>query len=55
MPQLDLEIWFMMLIHSWFAFLVIVVPKVLAHSFTKVTPPKKTQKTETKAWDWPWH
>nr|YP_009332779.1 ATP synthase F0 subunit 8 [Pampus minor]AKE49509.1 ATP synthase F0 subunit 8 [Pampus minor]AVN90144.1 ATP synthase F0 subunit 8 [Pampus minor] len=55
MPQLDTDIWFMMLIHSWFALLLLMVPKVLAHSFIKVALCEKTQKTEKNKWNWPWY
>nr|YP_009755374.1 ATP synthase F0 subunit 8 [Girella melanichthys]QIP53851.1 ATP synthase F0 subunit 8 [Girella melanichthys] len=54
MPQLNPSPWFAILIFSWMIFLIIVPPKILAHSFPKEPTPLNAQKAKTASWNWPW-
>nr|YP_002364407.1 ATP synthase F0 subunit 8 [Pampus sp. LY-2009]YP_008994366.1 ATP synthase F0 subunit 8 [Pampus echinogaster]YP_009002364.1 ATP synthase F0 subunit 8 [Pampus argenteus]ABY51653.1 ATP synthase F0 subunit 8 [Pampus sp. LY-2009]AGT54897.1 ATP synthase F0 subunit 8 [Pampus echinogaster]AHH24432.1 ATP synthase F0 subunit 8 [Pampus argenteus]WAJ58213.1 ATP synthase F0 subunit 8 [Pampus argenteus]WAJ58226.1 ATP synthase F0 subunit 8 [Pampus argenteus] len=54
MPQMNLDVWFMIMHHSWFALLFVVAPKVLNHTFIKVHPYKEHLNTQKPQWNWPW-
>nr|WMN14138.1 ATP synthase F0 subunit 8 [Diplophos taenia]BBG74400.1 ATPase subunits 8 [Diplophos taenia] len=54
MPQLNPSPWFAILLFSWLVFLIILPPKVLAHTFPG-EPTLGTEKTKTEPWNWPWH
>nr|WHU29523.1 ATP synthase F0 subunit 8 [Elassoma zonatum] len=55
MPQLNPAPWLMILIFSWFVFLTLIPPKVLAHTYPNEPFPRDTKTFETKPWNWPWH
>nr|AOS51590.1 ATP synthase F0 subunit 8 [Alticus simplicirrus] len=55
MPQLNPAPWFMILALSWLVFLIIIPPKVLAHTFPNEPSPSAAEKSETKSWNWPWY
>nr|UVN16200.1 ATP synthase F0 subunit 8 [Poeciliopsis monacha] len=54
MPQLNPSPWFAYLLFSWVAFSLIVVPKVLTHTFPESLSPQAKQKSKTEFWNWPW-
>nr|WNH24022.1 ATP synthase F0 subunit 8 [Stomias affinis] len=55
MPQLNPAPWFAILVFAWLVFLIIIPPKVLAHTFPNEPAPLSTDKTKTEPWNWPWH
>nr|AOS51582.1 ATP synthase F0 subunit 8 [Alticus sp. GC-2016] len=55
MPQLNPAPWFMILVLAWLVFLIIIPPKVLAHTFPNEPSPSAAEKSETKSWSWPWY
>nr|QYK19558.1 ATP synthase F0 subunit 8 [Pelvicachromis pulcher] len=54
MPQLNPAPWFPTLIFSWFTFLTLVPPKVLAHIFPNEPAFQDTGKAKMNTWSWPW-
>nr|WPM97885.1 ATP synthase F0 subunit 8 [Argyropelecus olfersii] len=54
MPQLNPAPWFAILVFSWLIFLIIIPPKVLAHTFPN-EPLLNTDNIKTEPWNWPWH
>nr|YP_003734654.1 ATP synthase F0 subunit 8 [Pellona flavipinnis]BAJ09830.1 ATPase subunits 8 [Pellona flavipinnis] len=54
MPQLNPAPWFLILIFSWFVFLTILPPKILAHKFSN-EPTTSTEKSKPEPWNWPWY
>nr|BBH36919.1 ATPase subunit 8 [Callogobius okinawae] len=54
MPQLDPSPWFAILVFSWLVFLIIVLPKMMAHTFPNNPAPQTTQTPKTEPWPWPW-
>nr|NP_073655.1 ATP synthase F0 subunit 8 [Diplophos taenia]BAB20724.1 ATPase subunit 8 [Diplophos sp. MM-1999] len=54
MPQLNPSPWFAILLFSWLVFLIILPPKIIAHTFPG-EPALSTEKTKTEPWNWPWH
>nr|YP_010000538.1 ATP synthase F0 subunit 8 [Neodrepanis coruscans]QOD96437.1 ATP synthase F0 subunit 8 [Neodrepanis coruscans] len=54
MPQLNPSPWLYIMLTSWFAFSMILQPKIL--TFTTTNPPStKTSTTTTPSpWNWPW-
>nr|AIU45735.1 ATP synthase F0 subunit 8 [Drepane punctata]AJW76250.1 ATP synthase F0 subunit 8 [Drepane longimana] len=55
MPQLDPTPWCPIFIFSWYIFLTILPPKVMAHSYANEPTPKSAKPQKTEAWNWPWH
>nr|YP_010463179.1 ATP synthase F0 subunit 8 [Pseudorhombus pentophthalmus]UUJ37687.1 ATP synthase F0 subunit 8 [Pseudorhombus pentophthalmus] len=55
MPQLNPTPWFMVLAFSWFIFLTVIPPKILAHTFPHQPALQSTQKPKTGPWNWPWY
>nr|YP_003457035.1 ATP synthase F0 subunit 8 [Melanocetus johnsonii]BAI77109.1 ATPase subunit 8 [Melanocetus johnsonii] len=55
MPQLNPLPWFSILFYSWLVFLVILPPKVLAHSFPNEPNPEATEASQPQTWVWPWY
>nr|YP_009344666.1 ATP synthase F0 subunit 8 [Chaetobranchopsis bitaeniatus]ALR68880.1 ATP synthase F0 subunit 8 [Chaetobranchopsis bitaeniatus] len=55
MPQLNPHPWFIILTFSWMIFLVMIPPKVLAHSFPNEPALQNTKNPKTEPWNWPWH
>nr|YP_008239292.1 ATP synthase F0 subunit 8 [Micropercops swinhonis]AGQ17396.1 ATP synthase F0 subunit 8 [Micropercops swinhonis] len=55
MPQLIPAPWLIILLFTWFVFLTILPPKVLAHTFPNVPSPQSTQKPKKEPWTWLWH
>nr|YP_010963362.1 ATP synthase F0 subunit 8 [Psettodes belcheri]WNK75595.1 ATP synthase F0 subunit 8 [Psettodes belcheri] len=55
MPQLDPSPWLAILIFSWLVFLIVIPPKVMAHSFPNEPTPQNTKNLKADNWTWPWH
>nr|YP_010463166.1 ATP synthase F0 subunit 8 [Chaetodon auriga]UUJ37674.1 ATP synthase F0 subunit 8 [Chaetodon auriga]WNH17425.1 ATP synthase F0 subunit 8 [Chaetodon auriga] len=55
MPQLDPAPWFNILVFSWLVFLIIIPPKIMAHTFPNELNPQSTHKPKMSSWAWPWH
>nr|YP_002519463.1 ATP synthase F0 subunit 8 [Scobinichthys granulatus]YP_002520026.1 ATP synthase F0 subunit 8 [Meuschenia hippocrepis]BAH10373.1 ATPase subunit 8 [Meuschenia hippocrepis]BAH10503.1 ATPase subunit 8 [Scobinichthys granulatus] len=55
MPQLNPAPWFAILLFSWFVLLVVIPPKVMAHTFPNEPTTQSTEKPKTESWNWPWH
>nr|YP_010265164.1 ATP synthase F0 subunit 8 [Pomatoschistus minutus]UIO60634.1 ATP synthase F0 subunit 8 [Pomatoschistus minutus]UPO69363.1 ATP synthase F0 subunit 8 [Pomatoschistus minutus] len=54
MPQLNPSPWFAIFMFSWLVFLIIVVPKVLNHTFPNEPATQSAQTPKTESWAWPW-
>nr|QDX07544.1 ATP synthase F0 subunit 8 [Callopanchax toddi] len=54
MPQLNPAPWFFIMVTSWLVFLMLVMPKVLAHPVYNDLCTKSTKKMEMTPWSWPW-
>nr|AAX77268.1 ATPase 8 [Cottus cf. cognatus UAIC 11746.01] len=54
MPQLNPTPWFAILVFSWLVFLVIIPPKVMAHTFPNEPTLQSAEKPKTEPWTWPW-
>nr|BBM35022.1 ATPase subunit 8 [Careproctus cypselurus] len=54
MPQLDLTPWFMVLIFSWLVFLIVLPPKVIAHTFPNAPTLQNNKNLNKTPWVWPW-
>nr|YP_010956761.1 ATP synthase F0 subunit 8 [Menticirrhus littoralis]WMY89867.1 ATP synthase F0 subunit 8 [Menticirrhus littoralis] len=54
MPQLNPSPWLAILIFSWMTFLVIIPPKVLAHTFPNEPTLQSTETFNMGTWNWPW-
>nr|YP_010956540.1 ATP synthase F0 subunit 8 [Equetus lanceolatus]WMY89633.1 ATP synthase F0 subunit 8 [Equetus lanceolatus] len=54
MPQLNPSPWLTIMIFSWLTFLIILPPKIMAHTFPNEAAPQSTEKSSTTAWNWPW-
>nr|AFM78482.1 ATPase synthase subunit 8 [Colomesus asellus] len=55
MPQLNPTPWFAIMMFSWLALLVFLLPKIMAHTFPNEPSSKNTQAPKTEPWAWPWH
>nr|YP_003126983.1 ATP synthase F0 subunit 8 [Rhynchopelates oxyrhynchus]ARJ37245.1 ATP synthase subunit 8 [Terapon jarbua]BAH97874.1 ATPase subunit 8 [Rhynchopelates oxyrhynchus]BBU26012.1 ATPase subunit 8 [Rhynchopelates oxyrhynchus] len=55
MPQLNPAPWFAILVFSWLVLLVVIPPKVVAHTFPKEPTLQSAEKPKTEPWNWPWH
>nr|YP_003162750.1 ATP synthase F0 subunit 8 [Microcanthus strigatus]BAH98081.1 ATPase subunit 8 [Microcanthus strigatus] len=55
MPQLDPAPWFTILFFSWTVFLVVIPPKVMAHTFPNEPAHQTAEKIKTSPWNWPWY
>nr|YP_004347944.1 ATP synthase F0 subunit 8 [Chelonodontops pleurospilus]BAK09929.1 ATPase subunit 8 [Chelonodontops pleurospilus] len=55
MPQLNPSPWFAIMLLTWSVFLIIIPPKVMAHTFPNEPASQDTQALKTKSWTWPWH
>nr|YP_009685833.1 ATP synthase F0 subunit 8 [Fundulopanchax filamentosus]QDV92704.1 ATP synthase F0 subunit 8 [Fundulopanchax filamentosus] len=55
MPQLNPSPWFAIMIFAWLIFLIIIPPKVMAHTFTNDPSPQNANFLKTESWTWPWH
>nr|YP_009230451.1 ATP synthase F0 subunit 8 [Pseudorhombus dupliciocellatus]AID59789.1 ATP synthase F0 subunit 8 [Pseudorhombus dupliciocellatus] len=55
MPQLNPAPWFMVLTFSWFVFLTVLPPKIMAHTFPHQPTLQDTQDAKAGSWNWPWH
>nr|QII69142.1 ATP synthase F0 subunit 8 [Paradiplospinus antarcticus] len=55
MPQLNPSPWLAILVFSWLVLLVIIPPKIMAHTYPNEPAPKNLQKTKGGSWNWPWH
>nr|BAP75745.1 ATP synthase subunit 8 [Haplochromis burtoni] len=55
MPQLNPAPWFATLVFSWFIFLTVIPPKVLAHTFPNDLTLQNTEEPQTAPWIWPWY
>ncbi|YP_009123851.1 ATP synthase F0 subunit 8 (mitochondrion) [Betta splendens] len=55
MPQLNTTPWLMILIFTWFVFLIFILPKVMTYIFPN-EPTLKNKKTFMPwTWNWPWY
>nr|YP_003345350.1 ATP synthase F0 subunit 8 [Stemonidium hypomelas]BAI53371.1 ATPase subunit 8 [Stemonidium hypomelas] len=55
MPQLNPSPWFAILLFSWAVFLIILPPKVMAHTFNNDPNQQTAMKPKLDPWNWPWH
>nr|QUJ18348.1 ATP synthase protein 8 [Stegastes albifasciatus] len=55
MPQLTHAPWLLIFLLSWFIFLTIIPPKILAHTFPNEPAPQSAEKPKTEPWNWPWY
>nr|YP_008144925.1 ATP synthase F0 subunit 8 [Psenes pellucidus]AGO20420.1 ATPase subunit 8 [Psenes pellucidus]WMI34862.1 ATP synthase F0 subunit 8 [Psenes pellucidus] len=55
MPQLNPAPWLAILVFSWLVFLIIIIPKVMAHTYPNEPTPQSAEKTKGEPWNWPWH
>nr|ALU86430.1 ATP synthase F0 subunit 8 [Rastrelliger kanagurta] len=55
MPQLNPSPWLAILIFSWSVFLIVIPPKIMAHSFPNEPTLQSTEKHKAEPWNWPWH
>nr|AAP41237.1 ATPase subunit 8 [Strongylura hubbsi] len=54
MPQLNPAPWFAILLITWLVFLIIIPPKIMAHSFPNDFNPQNKENIKTEIWTWPW-
>nr|YP_009991717.1 ATP synthase F0 subunit 8 [Piaya cayana]QNN84539.1 ATP synthase F0 subunit 8 [Piaya cayana] len=54
MPQLNPNPWFLIMLLTWFTFLLIIQPKVLSFLQTNSPSTKHTLPHKTTSWTWPW-
>lgn len=54
MPQLNPSPWFLILIFTWLVFLIIIPPKIIAHSFPNEASPQAANKAKKDSWTWLW-
>nr|YP_010406846.1 ATP synthase F0 subunit 8 [Parupeneus pleurostigma]URF19478.1 ATP synthase F0 subunit 8 [Parupeneus pleurostigma] len=52
MPQLDPAPWLLILLYTWSILLVVVPPKVLAHTFPASPAAQEVQALKTEPWHW---
>nr|YP_003434094.1 ATP synthase F0 subunit 8 [Clinocottus analis]AAX77228.1 ATPase 8 [Clinocottus analis]ACO49626.1 ATP synthase F0 subunit 8 [Clinocottus analis] len=55
MPQLNPAPWFAILVFSWLVFLIVIPPKVMAHTFPNEPALQSADSLKTEAWPWSWH
>nr|WNH22899.1 ATP synthase F0 subunit 8 [Halichoeres maculipinna] len=55
MPQLNPSPWLAIFLFSWLVFLIVIPPKVLAHTFSNEPTSQSTETPPTSSWAWPWH
>nr|YP_004347643.1 ATP synthase F0 subunit 8 [Marilyna darwinii]BAK10046.1 ATPase subunit 8 [Marilyna darwinii] len=55
MPQLNPSPWFMIMLFTWSTLLIILVPKIMTHTFPNTPSSQNTQPKKAKAWTWPWY
>nr|YP_003456996.1 ATP synthase F0 subunit 8 [Rhynchactis macrothrix]BAI77304.1 ATPase subunit 8 [Rhynchactis macrothrix] len=55
MPQLNPSPWFNIMIFSWLVFLIILLPKILAHNTPYEPSPETAEAPKAQPWIWPWH
>nr|YP_002519603.1 ATP synthase F0 subunit 8 [Pervagor janthinosoma]BAH10451.1 ATPase subunit 8 [Pervagor janthinosoma] len=55
MPQLDPAPWFLIFIFSWSVLLIVVPPKVMAHTSPNAPDTQSTEKAPAEPWPWTWH
>nr|BAH10490.1 ATPase subunit 8 [Rudarius ercodes] len=55
MPQLNPAPWLSILVFSWLVLLVIIPPKVMAHTFSKEPVSTSSEELKKDSWTWPWH
>nr|BBM34996.1 ATPase subunit 8 [Paraliparis dipterus] len=54
MPQLNPTPWFVTLIFSWSIFLIILPPKMIAHTFPNEPTLQSAKNPQMNPWTWPW-
>nr|YP_011007728.1 ATP synthase F0 subunit 8 [Gobiobotia jiangxiensis]WAW79916.1 ATP synthase F0 subunit 8 [Gobiobotia jiangxiensis] len=54
MPQLNPDLWFLILVFSWVIFLTIIPTKVLNHMTPNEPAPMGEEKHKAESWAWPW-
>nr|YP_009355420.1 ATP synthase F0 subunit 8 [Acanthocepola krusensternii]BAX03660.1 ATPase subunit 8 [Acanthocepola krusensternii]BBU26025.1 ATPase subunit 8 [Acanthocepola krusensternii] len=54
MPQLNPAPWLAILIFAWLTFLLILPPKIMAHTFPKEPTPQDTKTNKHSSWAWSW-
>nr|QDX07570.1 ATP synthase F0 subunit 8 [Callopanchax sidibeorum] len=54
MPQLNPAPWFSIMVIAWLVFLMLVMPKILAHPAYNSPCTENMKKVETTSWSWPW-
>nr|YP_009572113.1 ATP synthase F0 subunit 8 [Johnius borneensis]QBI38037.1 ATP synthase F0 subunit 8 [Johnius borneensis] len=54
MPQLNPSPWLAIMLFSWMTFLIIVLPKIMAHLHPNEPVLRDSGKFETGIWNWPW-
>nr|AAP41253.1 ATPase subunit 8 [Strongylura n. sp. EEEB-2000]AAP41255.1 ATPase subunit 8 [Strongylura n. sp. EEEB-2000] len=55
MPQLNPAPWFITLLLTWSVFLIILPPKIMAHTFPNDFYLQNVESVKTNTWTWPWH
>nr|YP_002907482.1 ATP synthase F0 subunit 8 [Papyrocranus congoensis]BAH58965.1 ATPase subunits 8 [Papyrocranus congoensis] len=55
MPQLNPAPWLLILLFSWFVFLMIALPKITKHDLIGEPAPKTIKTHDSTKWFWPWH
>nr|YP_010133051.1 ATP synthase F0 subunit 8 [Proterorhinus semilunaris]QWE36517.1 ATP synthase F0 subunit 8 [Proterorhinus semilunaris]QWE37270.1 ATP synthase F0 subunit 8 [Proterorhinus semilunaris]QWE37322.1 ATP synthase F0 subunit 8 [Proterorhinus semilunaris] len=54
MPQLNPTPWFIMLVSCWIVLLILIVPKVLAHTYCNSPAHQSAHVPNTTSWAWLW-
>nr|ACV95834.1 ATP synthase subunit 8 [Stellifer illecebrosus] len=54
MPQLNPSPWLAILLFTWATFLIMLPPKIMAHTFLNEPALQNVVKPKTTPWNWPW-
>nr|YP_007625605.1 ATP synthase F0 subunit 8 [Notochelys platynota]ADY25042.1 ATPase subunit 8 [Notochelys platynota] len=54
MPQLNLNPWFLILLFTWFTYILILQPKISSYLSMNTPVNKNNMTTNTNPWTWPW-
>nr|NP_739650.1 ATP synthase F0 subunit 8 [Bassozetus zenkevitchi]BAC23181.1 ATPase subunit 8 [Bassozetus zenkevitchi] len=54
MPQLNPGPWLMILIFAWTVLLVVIPPKILAHTYPNEPTAQNNKAPESQPWNLPW-
>nr|YP_009685768.1 ATP synthase F0 subunit 8 [Nothobranchius kuhntae]QDU91926.1 ATP synthase F0 subunit 8 [Nothobranchius kuhntae] len=55
MPQLNPAPWFTIMVFAWLIFLIVIPPKVLAHTTPNNALSQKVECSHTESWVWSWY